>query len=425
MYIVDDQMCPHHPDEDYLKDKMSFTQGSVGIGPLPLFGVQSIAKSLSINTEISSKLSNMIAISSNSDQKSAGAKDATPFGHFNNNYIDRYKPQTLPIGSSTGSRDANSADISTAAMFNHFVKSVLSTDSPSVDNVDASTNYYIEVMNNRKGKNPGTRSSAMIPVSISFKTDGISGLAMGHAFTVPDQILPNTYSNSIARGPNKLEKDRLGFVIIGLSNSINGNIWETEVKANMIYLKNSLDFKPEGFNTGALSSGSFSSISGDNTSGTSNTNFTGTDADARKAIELYIGRSITDSEFSELISGTYAEASTNQQERAYVMAALLNRSRIKSKPIGSILREKNQFQSVTGTSSNGHQPSSNFINGPDSSNAKSIYGAATNILSQVPKNIINFTAANLAAYGAGTNPGYIQTLKNRGGIQIGQTIFSA
>jgi hypothetical protein len=167
--------------------------------------------------------------------------------------------------------------------------------------------------------------------------------------------------------------------------------------------------------------------SGRTSPGGTNTNFKASNNEAKKAAETYIGRVLTDIEWDQLVSATFAEASANQTERAYVMAAILNRARTGNggKTITGVLYAKNQFQSVTGTKADGYKPSVNFVNGPNSQAATNIYGAATNILSTVPKNIINFTAANLKAYGPGTNPNYIKILKDRGGIQIGQTIFSA
>jgi len=284
LYITDDQVCPPHPNEKtYLRAKIDQPGGD--IYTLPLFGVDSIAKSISINTEISSRLANMIAISSNSNQTSDAGKDGSPFGHMNVNFIDRYNPQTLTAGASSGElenqydklknqgkteneiieimgkanaelvkaeqlkkADINKADKSSAKMFNAFIRSCFSTDSPSVDDIGSATNYYIERMNKRKSQHSGTRSSAMIPVSVEFKTDGIAGFAMGHSFALPEELLPNTYSNSFLR-KNKTENKRIGFVVIGLTNSMQGNIWETTVKANMIYLKDPNDFVGTGFNT--------------------------------------------------------------------------------------------------------------------------------------------------------------------------------
>jgi hypothetical protein len=426
LYIVDDQITPMAAGE--VRAHKATTSD------IPLFGKYSIAKSLDIRTEVSSKLGNMLAISANSDIKSNNSTDATPFGHYNKNYIDRFKIQMLSIGASSasGSKDTtkgkverSDSDIAAANMFNTFVQNNLQTTAPNVENISQATNYYIDRMNSRKGENEGTKASAMIPLSVNFSTDGISGFAIGHAFTLPSDLIPRTYYKSFEDGSSK---GRIGFVITGLSNTIQTNTWTTEVKANMMYLKDEDQFIPgeSSYNIQQLSSGSFIVINpqDSSTNNGSNTNFTANNTEAKTAVEAYLGRSISDTEFTELVAGTYAEASNNQKERAYVMATLLNRARNKSKTVSEVLREKNQFQSVTGTAADGHKPSKNFIDGPGSNDAQSIYGAATNILSTVPKNIVNFTSNDLKAYGPGTNPGYIQELKNRGGFVIGDTIFS-
>jgi hypothetical protein len=45
-------------------------------------------------------------------------------------------------------------------------------------------------------------------------------------------------------------------------------------------------------------------------------------------------------------------------------------------------------------------------------------------LPNAPKDIQRFTAANPAAYGPGTNIGYLHKLKADGGQQVGGTIFA-
>jgi hypothetical protein len=45
-------------------------------------------------------------------------------------------------------------------------------------------------------------------------------------------------------------------------------------------------------------------------------------------------------------------------------------------------------------------------------------------LPNAPKDIMRFTAANRAAYGAGTNVGYLDQLVAQGGQQIGGTVFA-
>jgi hypothetical protein len=255
LYIVDDQVQPMKLDEKSIPETRT---SSI----IPVYGKYSIAKSLEIKTEVSSKLSNMIAISANSDIKSDSSKDGTPFGHYNDNYTDRFIPQVLSINSSDTSKKnqdkkpvVNDAEIAAASAFNEFVKCALNTGQVSDGNMSAATNYYIDRMNKRKGENPGTESSAMIPISVNFSTDGLSGLAMGHAFLLPENVLPMSYQKKEAVLPGNI----IGFVVTGLNHSIQNNTWITEVKANMMFLKESAAFKADKseYNIEELSSGNF------------------------------------------------------------------------------------------------------------------------------------------------------------------------
>jgi hypothetical protein len=175
---------------------------------------------------------------------------------------------------------------------------------------------------------------------------------------------------------------------------------------------------------------------------TPQTSFVASNDEARKAAEEYLGKPIDDANWNALVAITYAEASTNQTERAWVMGTILNRVRIhytprgagnpnyKSETVIDIISQAAQYQPVTGTTANGHQPSPNYINGPNVANAKSIYGAATNLLKDVPKDWYDFTSNNPADYGAGTNINYLYKLRERLNLNpptakvVGSTIFA-
>jgi len=155
-----------------------------------------------------------------------------------------------------------------------------------------------------------------------------------------------------------------------------------------------------------------------------NTNYTGKEAEAKQAAENYLGKPIKPEEWSELVRATSAEAGRkNQTEVAMVMATILNRARDKDKSISEILRERNQFQAVTGTRNNPN-PSPNFVNAPDGKRLEQIFGAATNILGEVSREQRNFTAANAKAYGAGTNIGFRDNMIARGGSTVGGSVFN-
>jgi hypothetical protein len=258
LFIVDDQSSPLGYGEQYVRSyggsKGQQMYGDVDIDKnssvLPLYGRKSIAKSLNIKTEVSTKLSNMLAISANSDKKSDAGKDASPFGQYNMNYINRYVNQTRIIDA--GSDTIHKGEIKAARAFNDYMNSIFKTDQPKLDNIDQAVNYYVERMNDKKAERNATRASAMIPVSVNFTTDGISGLAMGHAFEIPKQLLPRAYERFEDASGKKV-----GFVVIGLDHSISNNNWETSVKANMFFMKDRYDYytSTKFFNTNALAQG--------------------------------------------------------------------------------------------------------------------------------------------------------------------------
>jgi hypothetical protein len=239
-HIVDDQLTPGDENEDFIspenKDK------------IPLYGKESIGKNIQIKTDVSTKLSNMIAISANSNpggstSKSALSTNSTDFGFINTGYVDRYINNRTDVGSEN-KKDTRINDtlIKSAIRFNQTISDFYSTINPSDSNVGQATNYYIEKMSKIKAGDPATRASAMIPVSLNFTTDGIAGMNMGQGFTISDKFLPYTYNirNITGVGVNNIQK--VGFVVFGLTHNFENNQWNTDVRANMIYLKKITDF---------------------------------------------------------------------------------------------------------------------------------------------------------------------------------------
>ncbi len=147
-----------------------------------------------------------------------------------------------------------------------------------------------------------------------------------------------------------------------------------------------------------------------NSGNTANTSFVASGIEARTIAERYLGRNMTDTEWSNLVSATYAEAGRNQTEIAHVVATILNRTRTKFTPLGpanprykfntvtDILYQWRQFEAITGNPSNGNQPSPNFLQGPPRNSEVSIYGSIKNILPSVDKKIIRFTSNNDCLY---------------------------
>jgi hypothetical protein len=427
LQIIDDQLVPGLPGEDVVQKNSDFD--------IPVYGKNSIARSLDLRTDISSKMANVLAISANAEvqKKSANSVDGTPYGFINEKYVDRYisnRTENSNIikdkdGKKTTTTDKNDAIVSSALKFNKNVIDFYGTYNPSTENVGHATNYYIEKLSVSK-LDPPTRAAAMIPVSINFTLDGISGFNMMQGFTISEKFLPYTYNvRNSSKGSQKV-----GFMVTGNVHTIENNEWTTSIKANMTYLKARAEFEERLLNT-EFEKGRQAAFNPEGSSSNNNTNFVATNQEALDIVETYLGRGkITQADFNALISAVYAEAGSNQEEKAWVAAVILNRTRTgfsKATTILDTLKKPNQFQAVTGTSANGNKPSSNYVNGPSPSVAANIYGAIKNYLSQIPKNYLYFTANDLAAYGAGTNSSFRDTLLSKGGIIKGGdkgTIFS-
>lgn len=236
-HIVDDQLTPGDENEDFISPDNK--------DMLPLYGRNSIAKAIELKTDISTKLSNMIAISANSNpsEKAALSTNGSDFGFINTGYTDRYINNRTDA--TTNNKDQikiNDTLINAAIRFNQTITDFYSTINPSNSNVDQATNYYIQKMSKIKNDDPATRASAMIPVSLNFITDGIAGMNMGQGFTISENFLPYTYNTRTITGTGVNNIQKVGFVVLGLQHTFENNQWNTAVRANMMYLKRLSDF---------------------------------------------------------------------------------------------------------------------------------------------------------------------------------------
>ena len=133
---------------------------------------------------------------------------------------------------------------------------------------------------------------------------------------------------------------------------------------------------------------------------TQQTNFTASVFEGKAAAEEYLGRTMSDEEYSALVAAVYAESGRNQTEQAWIAATILNRARSTNGTIIDVLNAPSQFTAVTGTSVN-PRPSNNYVNGPTETIEQSINGSLRGILYTIPKNNYYFNAASQSAVQAG------------------------
>lgn len=145
---------------------------------------------------------------------------------------------------------------------------------------------------------------------------------------------------------------------------------------------------------------------------------------ARKSAENYLGRAMSDGEWTALMKVTAAEEA-NTKAMAWVMAAILNRTNRGTwgSSVVSVVSAPYQFEPVTGASGKEQRLSSLPI--PSGRKLKAILTGATEILPSVPRKIVNFTSNIDAAYKGRSSISYKDKLLARGGEVVGNTIFSA
>lgn len=265
--IRDDQFTPSPEDQDSILDWSYYTDssnkylnrlsagddttGKKGVpavylqadisslqyGQLPIFGLQSIARGFEFKTNTSTKLASMVAISAQADNgESVNAKDPTSLSYLNQNFQDRYKPRVTnasppPSKSDPNKKDSKNNDETVAESFNKHIKSIYGDfEKFSSNRLEMAKNYYIERSSQVKVSSPITAAAPFIPADLEITIDGIGGIIMGQAFTIPEDRMPASL-----RGVGGYTK--VGFIVTGLTHTIESNQWLTKIKGQMIKLR--------------------------------------------------------------------------------------------------------------------------------------------------------------------------------------------
>ncbi len=251
--IKDDQFVPPLSNEEsgiYKVTPNNTPNGTGGgrniprYGQLPVFGAQSLVREMQFQTNLTTKISSQIAISGQADTGSINSTDHSAFSYLNVNYVDAYKPKISNSSTTTAAStqkqqqqqqeekdkiEAN--DFKQALQFNAHVKSIYYGGTPlSRTAVSPAINYYNDSMASIKAVDKVTTAAPFIPANLQITIDGISGIVMGNAFTIPENRLPLTL-----RGDGSNTK--VGFIVVGLTHEINENQWLTKIRGQMIKLR--------------------------------------------------------------------------------------------------------------------------------------------------------------------------------------------
>jgi hypothetical protein len=413
-YINDFEIV-HNSDNNtyYIIDNASLPQKYNKINNISKFNINllkdktnsggSFVTNFGLKSELFAKIANTIALGAQANGNTV-ISNSTAFSEFNIGLIDRILTEKTNVNSNSSTSVASKFIDSFQLYIDYRTK--LSALSLSKDDVSFFESFIKDIYQYELGgyteanNMPGT---GFIPLNLHLTMDGLSGMKIYETFDIDDTLLPSEYKN------------RIRFIIRGVNHKIDSKGWETNIETLSIPRATKLNIlTPSSLTTSTTNIG---------TAQNQDTSFVASDPSAKQAAEKYLGRTMTDKEWNELVAATYAESSRNTQERGWVAAVMLNRAIKGNKSITEVLYARSQFQSVTGTVSNGNRASINYINGPDSTQSQDIYKAIKTITIDVEHDYTKFTSNIPAAYGAGTNIQYMYDLRKTGRV-IGKTVFS-
>ena len=244
--IKDDQWTPNLQQEAAsVLDKSSYKANRQYM-ELRVFGSGSLVRDMEFKTNMNTKMSAMIAISAQSGGQTANAQDATAIGTYNTNYDDVFMPTKLNSLTTGSAITTETAQQEVAAelgrlntleeavrRFNEHVKQVYRDGYVAKDQIAPAASYYLDRFRTLKALDPATTAAPFIPANLSLTMDGISGILMGNAFTIPEERLPASL-----RGTDGVTK--VGFTVVGLSHTLESNQWLTKVRGQMIKIRDSV-----------------------------------------------------------------------------------------------------------------------------------------------------------------------------------------
>ena len=211
-----------------------------------LFGLKSICRDVKINSRIFSEQSTMIGIGATSGGvANLGDVYTSTQNYFNQGLTDRIL--TTTFNNTVGPYEVDGKTLTPDEYYRYTVyKNVEQLTSYINRNVlglpEGSQQFKVtrlpqsnDVINagsllktfHYQINGNDVNFKALIPFELEMTLDGISGLVIGQIFVIDKSILPKDYQNK-----------NLGFIITGISNSLQNNDWTTTIKTQVCLLEN-------------------------------------------------------------------------------------------------------------------------------------------------------------------------------------------
>jgi len=202
---------------------------------IPSFGKNSIAYEYNYVSQISPKIATQIVIASQAlnDEGSGidGGLKSIPeeimsYSFFNGNVTDRFNSvYNKPISYKDDTDSIDKWEGKYAKLFDHLcnVYSLDFTANQQGVSIDF-TKAYIDRQQISKNFDPAKNATTLMPLSLTIRLDGLSGIRPYSAFKIPNNRLPERYRNRIA------------FIVYSINHIFENNKWFTELVGNTIYV---------------------------------------------------------------------------------------------------------------------------------------------------------------------------------------------
>ena len=220
----------------YIVDRKITPGNSNKLEIIDLVGNKSQVENLSFSSKLSNNVTSMMAIAAQSQTSDVG-QDVLAVQKWNTGLIDRHLLFKY-IGTETvedRKRENRTIPyVKEEDLFRllKYLDEVNDSDLPTAtveldDRIESASNLTPTHRAVMKGlfeyftKKEKTNPAGLIPFELSLTLRGISGLKVGQAFRIPDQLIPERYRGNV------------GFIITGVSHKIESNRWVTDLQTQM------------------------------------------------------------------------------------------------------------------------------------------------------------------------------------------------
>lgn len=193
-------------------------------------------RDMNFTTTVSPNLATMITVGAQANGYVVG-QDATALSRMNSGLKDRFKP-TIYASTAQKNQEYNADSLQKEYQeqinaFNTFLRELGSVNgsqptfnTTAIDAFNSAARTFYEydqasqtINATKTNKSAASPNSGFLPFDLSLTMDGLSGMKIYQKFTIDTTYLPSNY-------PTSLE-----FIIKGISHSISGNEWVTQIES--------------------------------------------------------------------------------------------------------------------------------------------------------------------------------------------------